>query len=463
MASIYKRSYWATVDGERVKRKTRCYYIKYRDANGKLQRVKAYASKEKTRTKATQLEAEAANGPDPFAEHRKRPITEHLVDFQRSLEANNRCAKHIGQTISRIKALCEGCGFKLFGDVQTLPIEKWLVGQRATDKMGIKTANYYTKGIKQLARWMVRNKRAPENPVSHLKELNPDVDVRVKRRAISQDGFDRLIRAAVQGKPFRGITGPDRAILYLTAANTGLRAGELASLMSSNFDLEGNPPTVAVEASDSKHRERDLVPLRPDLAALLREWIKGRSGRLWPGTWHEKAAKMLYRDLTAARAAWIKEGGPDQEAREKSDFLCKWDENGRRFDFHSLRGQFVTNLARAGVHPRTAQKLARHKTLSLTMENYTHADLADMAGALANLPPVKNWPKNWPTEVDIGGQNTSSAVIMAAAGQNAQEIKNPLQDKGLDAVCHQLSTSVIVRLVGFEPTTCGLKVRCSTS
>jgi len=463
MASIYRRSYWTTVNGERVKRQTRVYYIKYKDGDGKVQRVKGYVNKEKTRTLALKLEAKASEGPDPFREHREKPVTEHSDDFRKSLEAKNRSQHHIDQTVKRIKVLCAGCHFAVFDDLQVLPIESWLVEQRKRPDFGIKTTNYYVKAVKQFARWMVRNKRAAENPVSHLAELNADVDVRVERRALSPDGFDRLVKAASEGKPFRGITGHDRVMLYLVAASTGLRASELHSLTDVSFDLDGTPPVVTVGAGDSKHRERDSVPLRADLVSLLRSWL--RPGPLWPGTWHKKAAKMLYRDLRVARAAWIKEAKNDpaeREAREKSDFLCERDGSGRVFDFHSLRGQFVTSLARAGVHPRTAQKLARHKTLALTMENYTHADLADMAGALDTLPPLNHWPKNWPTAVGNGAQNVSSAVIMAGDEESTQEAENPLPGKGLDAVCQPISSVDVVRLMGLEPMAYGLKVRCST-
>ena len=464
MASIYRRSYWATVNGHRVKRQTRAYYIKYRDADGKTERVKGYVNKEKTRTLALKLEAKAADGPDPFREHREKPLTEHLEDFRTSLEAKNRSPQHVGQTINRIKALFAGCDFAVFDDLQVLRIESWLVEQRKRPDFGVKTTNYYVKAVKQFARWMVRNKRAAENPVAHLAELNAGVDVRVERRAISPDGFDRLVKAASEGKPFRGMSGSDRVMLYLVAGSTGLRAGELHSLTDASFDLDGTPPTVTVEAGDSKHKERDTVPLRADLVPLLRSWL--RPGPLWPGTWHKKAAKMIYRDLGVARAAWIKEAENDpteRKAREQSDFLCERDRDGLVFDFHGLRGQFVTSLARAGVHPRTAQKLARHKTLALTMQNYTHTDLADMATALTALPPLaKNWPKNWPTAVDNRGQNVSSAVKMAGDGASTKETNNPLAGKGLDAVCQPVSGVDIVRLVGLEPTTYGLKVRCST-
>ena len=62
------------------------------------------------------------------------------------------------------------------------------------------------------------------------------------------------------------------------------------------------------------------------------------------------------------------------------------DGDGRFFDFHSLRGQFISNLAASGVHPKVAQTLARHSTITLTMNHYTHLDVFDVAGALDKLP-----------------------------------------------------------------------------
>jgi hypothetical protein len=44
------------------------------------------------------------------------------------------------------------------------------------------------------------------------------------------------------------------------------------------------------------------------------------------------------------------------------------DDANRVFDFHSLRHQNVSNLAVAGVHPKIAQTLARHSTITLTLD-----------------------------------------------------------------------------------------------
>ena len=48
-------------------------------------------------------------------------------------------------------------------------------------------------------------------------------------------------------------------------------------------------------------------------------------------------------------------------------------QDGLVADFHALRHTFMTNLAIAGVHPKTAQMLARHSTIAMTMDRYTHS------------------------------------------------------------------------------------------
>ena len=177
-------------------------------------------------------------------------------------------------------------------------------------------------------------------------------------------------------------------MLYRVATMTGIRANELASLTSGSFDLTADTPTVTIEAGYSKHRREDVLPIHPDLAARLRQWFTERerqnddqravlsfnraadakSERLFPGTWPEKAAKMLRSDLSAAGITYLTDDG----------FA----------DFHSLRHTFVSNLVTGGVHPKVAQQLARHSTITLTMDRYSHLALIDMTAGLSALPTI---------------------------------------------------------------------------
>src|SRR5215472_13523565 len=64
------------------------------------------------------------------------------------------------------------------------------------------------------------------------------------------------------------------------------------------------------------------------------------------------------------------------------------DEGGRVFDFHALRHQFISSLEAAGVHPKVAQILARHSSITLTMDRYTHLGLLNQTAALEMLPAL---------------------------------------------------------------------------
>jgi hypothetical protein len=104
----------------------------------------------------------------------------------------------------------------------------------------------------------------------------------------------------------------------------------------------------------------------------------------------DKTARMLRRDLAAARAAWLAEAptAAERETRERSSFLAYRDEAGRFADFHSLRAAYITRLIRGGVNVKQAQVLARHSTAELTVGLYADADAAELGAAVARLRPL---------------------------------------------------------------------------
>ena len=65
------------------------------------------------------------------------------------------------------------------------------------------------------------------------------------------------------------------------------------------------------------------------------------------------------------------------------------DAEGRVIDFHGQRTTFITGLARAGVAPATAQRLARHSDINLTLGTYTLLGIDDLATAVGNLPELR--------------------------------------------------------------------------
>lgn len=378
MARIYKQHYSKInpTTGEQIRRKSRKWYIAYRDHDQIRRTVPGFTDKEATVQLAAQLERTAAHRAvglvDSFQEHRIAPLKErHIEAYKAALEARGRCPKHIQPTISRIRAIVDGCQFRTVSDVEAHPgrVLEWIAAQR-TKKNGIlkTTGNKYLAAIKGLFKWMVLDRRIRENPIAHLAPVREDEEPARERRVLSLEAFRKLLDAARNGEPFRSIPGPGREMIYLVAVFTGFRAHEISTLVPGSFSW-GENPTVTVLAGYSKRKRRDTLPIKTSVAATLQRWIgdRPRNQPLWPGSWWRKASAMIRVDLKQANIPYQ-------------------DEAGRVFDFHALRHNFITDLVRAGVNPKVAQTLARHSTIKLTMDRYAHLDRADLEAAVEALP-----------------------------------------------------------------------------
>lgn len=157
--------------------------------------------------------------------------------------------------------------------------------------------------------------------------------------------------------------------------------------------------TITVAACYSKRRRCDTQVLHREVVSRLREWLQSKNdldpnallfpvSAKVPGGVDRRTSHMMRADLKAARKKWIKESKTmkERKEREKSDFLKYQNDAGLFADLHSLRHTFITNLERAGVSPRTAQTLARHCDIRLTMGIYTHIGLNDQSTAIELLP-----------------------------------------------------------------------------
>ena len=83
--------------------------------------------------------------------------------------------------------------------------------------------------------------------------------------------FRRLFEAAYNSPDMvQGVDGQSRAIIYLTAALTGLRRKELASLTRADFRLDNPEPIVRIQGAYSKNKKTDEIPLHPALVDRLR-------------------------------------------------------------------------------------------------------------------------------------------------------------------------------------------------
>src|SRR5713101_4435719 len=136
MAEVYRPTYTFTdpKSGKRTKAKSRRWHIRYYTPDGERHRVKGYRDRKATEALATELEK---RGPrlaeglvDAFEEHRKRPLAEHLQDFQRYLTAKGNTAKHARQTCNHVQAILDGCRFIRMTDLSASVVVEWLADER---------------------------------------------------------------------------------------------------------------------------------------------------------------------------------------------------------------------------------------------------------------------------------------------------------------------------------------------
>jgi len=492
-------------------RKTAKWYVEFFDHRDKRHRIAAFTSKPATEEFGRTLEKlvcyhKASGGQIDPALHGwltqlPRSIQERLFEyglidgrraavsllliedlepFARALKAKGTTAKHAELLKSRITRLLKKCGFQHWGDITgtrlITTLEAMRQGQEGKDGrtikgIGAQTFNFYLQAIKQFCRWGVRERRIAESPVAYLTGLNPKMHRRFDRRALTAAELTALLDAAAVGRIHHGMSGPERALLYRLAVETGLRVAELQSLTPLSFDLSSDEPTVTVAAAYSKRRRQDTIPLLPELTDLLTKHVPTIPEGTPVFRVPDKPAEMLREDLTAARNAWLEqiEDPEERQRREKSDHL-RYRTAAGVIDFHALRHTFITNLARGGVHPKLAQDLARHSDINLTMSRYSHTELAERAKALASLPGTKT-AGNQPPEVldeasSLGRRLRIKQRIQATSvDSGGPDGEKPDRAQVLAALEEVLCLIGFTEQppAGFEPATCGLQNRCSTS
>ena len=138
--------------------------------------------------------------------------------------------------------------------------------------------------------------------------------------------------------------------------------------------------------------------------------------------------------------------------------------------------QYISSLAAAGIHPKIAQQLARHSTIGLTMDRYTHLSIHDVTAAIDRLPglpsveqPAAEPQKATGTDGRLAhplaqtADSTSHQLALVAAGSDGAETGEVHDGVRFVAEWHPSVADLKMRLLGLEPRTYGLKVRCSTN
>ena len=424
MASIFKR-------GRDQAKRNAAYYIEYIDYQGKRRRKKGFTDKGLTEQLAAKLENEVMlrregliNAEDEAAAQRKSaPIEEHLVAFETSISRGDNTQKHVKLTMSRVRRIVQETGVEKPADIDFESVEQVIREMVDSEKIGHKTYNHYLQAMDQFCNWLCQGQRRilSHNPIAGMERLNTEIDVRHPRRALKPDEFVKLVESArSSGVEIQCFDGEDRARIYLISYFTGLRRKEIGSLRPRSFDLDGDPPTVTVQAACSKHRRKDVLPLHEELVSLLRLWLNGKSADevLFTKLGQRRTWSMVRQDLERVGIPY-----------ETTEGIA---------DFHAAgRHTHITELLRNGASLPEAKELARHCDVRMTMK-YTHVGIDDRAKALRSLPsPIRNSSQHSGQQL-VGPEcpQASSAGSDQTPASSSMDEKTPEDDTD----CHAMAS-----------------------
>ena len=375
------------------------WYAQYVDHTGQRTVPRSTGTSDKATAKRilAKWEADAAlrregvidPAAERFTQQSSRSIREHLREFRSSLSSAGKTQNHIDKTAGAVETIADQYDWKTLSDITAEHVEAHGAALRTEGQSG-RTIQRKLSAAKQFTRWLVATGRLASNPLATVKTPSPRTDRRLERRALHPDEWPLLRDATLAADPHAcGITGPQRALLYELAIQTGLRSNELRSLTAGKLHLTQSPSFLTVPAGTAKNRRQ----ARQYISTDLRDRLAKHAQTVGPGLpifalpHPTEMADMLRTDLAIARETWIESAKTrrDRTTREKSEFLLPTDHESRSLDFHALRHTCGAWLAMAGENPKTIQSIMRHSSITLTMDVYGHLFPAAESDAIARL------------------------------------------------------------------------------
>ena len=386
MGRVYRPAYTAR-DGTR--RKTKSWYCEWYDHTGRQRRKKGFTDKAATAFLLAGLEQESARikaGMLPSGvANARRPLGELLAEYGRHQAGRGLSDAHRRNCSAYLPEVFAGCKWSLFSDITADGLRAWMRRKLAGDPDAAEkdrrtcspaTVNGYRSAALAFSKWAAA-KCGTTDPLAGVRKLNEELDRRRSRRIPTPADLAALADAAERCPPRRGskprmVGGPERAHLYLTAAYTGFRASELASLTPTSFEYAPFPPllhplpvAVTVLAKDAKGGRTESVPVPLHMGVRLAPWLAGRPGGapLWPGNWAANRGQFnwLARDF--------KRAGVDP------------------FPFHAFRAFFVTSVIEAGATVAEFQEMARHRSAATSLKHYARVRDGQKRRLSDLLPP----------------------------------------------------------------------------
>lgn len=207
----------------------------------------------------------------------------------------------------------------------------------------------------------VDNQMIPVNPAARLSL--PEYS-KGERRAITD--YERRILYKVYAK--------DPAFLFfIIMLKCGCRPEEVVNLIGRDIDHESR--LLHIRGTKTKNADR-YVPLPDDLYDTIKKTrpfdpiAPNRTGSRHTESSYARLCSHLKRDMNIAMGCKVYRNALVPPLPLADDFVP-----------YDLRHTYCTDLCKAGIDVRTAQKLMGHANISITADIYTHVDLDDVKNA----------------------------------------------------------------------------------
>ncbi len=422
---VFKRS--RMVDGKRVRAKT--YSGRYR-LDGDLRDAEVplgVSEKQVAQSKLAdivlqkQLERQGLAAPARQVETVSAPLKTLVREWVIDLGGKGRKPHYCGIMEKFMGVLMRECSWSTVADIRPESFNNWRGQNR---NKAPKTLNEYLGCVRAFLNWLVKAGRLPSNPLLSVGKSETRGRKARNRRPYTHAEFERLL----------GVATPSRRIVYALAYYTGLRRGEIASLLWGDFDFVNGFVTCREE--HTKNKENQPLPLPSDLREML---LAHRESSGNPGA-SVKAVKVPHRMDALHR---------DQKAAG----IAKKDERGRIVDFHSFRHSYAQRLKESGIPFAVAMRLMRHSDPKLLAAVYGDQDAYALNEHAAKLPGLSNgnqWSPDSSLELVVSGVLESVPVASPFPEVPSQDTVSELIRRFLS---HLGAMGQKAPAVGIEPTT----------
>jgi integrase len=370
-----------------------------------------------------QREQEGFATPRLMRETAAKSLLSLVTEYEGELTSRGVVKKHLHDTILRVRRIMTETGWCSLADIRADSFVVW----RATLKCAAKTKKEYQISLNAFLNWLVSIDRIASNPLAKVESV-PTRGRQVRQyRAFTVDELSRLF--AVAGK---------RRLAYQMLFYTGQRKSEVRALVWDDLHLDTEKPYALFRVETMKDDEKRAVPLRSEIAALLRaakpEGVDSTRRVFW-FCW--PTYDILREDLKRAGIPW-------------KDGL------GRSVHFHSFRKALQTEGVRCGVNQRAAQEILGHSDANLTARAYTDVASLQLHDEIAKLP----WIPVDGTGAQGGAQESGVSRPAVSLADIVAQFVEAVKVSGVNGVGHALA-SVGISLpsdemaarAGIEPAT----------